>query len=180
LIARRGYAATTLRDIADEAGVSVGLLYRYFPSKQAVALTLCDELSARYAARAEAMPEGTVWDRARFAVEASLAVLETRRATLRDLLPVLVGGSENGLFAPRTRLSRVRVARVFDLAVRGASDAPDDETAEALGRLLYLLHLLVILWWLLEPAPARHSRPARAPGERPARGRDCTPALRGS
>ena len=32
MIAKRGYEATTLRDIAAEAGVSVGLLYRYFPS----------------------------------------------------------------------------------------------------------------------------------------------------
>src|SRR6266550_528806 len=34
LIAERGYEATTLRDVADRAGVSVGLLYRYFPSKR--------------------------------------------------------------------------------------------------------------------------------------------------
>ena len=47
LIAARGYEATTLRDIAKEAGVSVGLLYRYFPSKQAVVIALYDELSCR-------------------------------------------------------------------------------------------------------------------------------------
>ena len=40
LISERGYEATTLRDIAKEARVSVGLLYRYFPSKQAV-ITAC-------------------------------------------------------------------------------------------------------------------------------------------
>ena len=48
LIAARGYEATTLRDIASDANVSVGLLYRYFPSKQAVVLALYDELSADY------------------------------------------------------------------------------------------------------------------------------------
>src|SRR5207248_2520863 len=31
-MARHGYDTTTLRDVAKEAGVSVGLLYRYFPS----------------------------------------------------------------------------------------------------------------------------------------------------
>ena len=50
LIAARGYEATTLRDIAKEAGVSVGLLYRYFPSKQAVVIALYDELSSDYRA----------------------------------------------------------------------------------------------------------------------------------
>ena len=43
LMAERGYAATTLRDVASEAGVSPGLLYRYFPSKQSVVLALYDE-----------------------------------------------------------------------------------------------------------------------------------------
>ena len=58
LIAARGYAETTLRDIAKEAGVSVGLLYRYFPSKQAVVIALYDELSADYARQAAMMPSG--------------------------------------------------------------------------------------------------------------------------
>ena len=58
LMAKRGYAATTLRDVAAEAGVSPTLLYRYFPSKQSVVLALYDDLSARYAAAAAEMPRG--------------------------------------------------------------------------------------------------------------------------
>ena len=60
LIAARGYEATTLRDIAKEAGVSVGLLYRYFPSKQAVVIALYDELSSDYARQAAAHAARTV------------------------------------------------------------------------------------------------------------------------
>src|SRR6478735_8127391 len=58
LIAARGWQATTLRDVATEAGVSVGLLYRYFPSKRAVVLALYDELSAEQEVHAAAMPHG--------------------------------------------------------------------------------------------------------------------------
>jgi AcrR family transcriptional regulator len=36
LFVRRGYAGTTVRDIADAAGLSVGLMFHYFPSKQAL------------------------------------------------------------------------------------------------------------------------------------------------
>ena len=36
LIASRGYAATTVRDIADEAGILSGSLYHHFASKEAV------------------------------------------------------------------------------------------------------------------------------------------------
>jgi AcrR family transcriptional regulator len=63
LIAARGYEATTLRDIAKEASVSVGLLYRYFPSKQAVVIALYDELSTEYARKTAEMPPGKWRDR---------------------------------------------------------------------------------------------------------------------
>lgn len=36
LIASRGYSATTVRDIADEAGILSGSLYHHFPSKEAI------------------------------------------------------------------------------------------------------------------------------------------------
>lgn len=36
LIAKQGYAATTVRDIADEAGILSGSLYHHFPSKEAI------------------------------------------------------------------------------------------------------------------------------------------------
>src|SRR6187549_2402359 len=75
LIAERGYDATTLRDIAREADVSVGLLYRYFPSKQAVVIALYDELSTEYARQAAMMPSGRWRDRFIFALKTSLDVL---------------------------------------------------------------------------------------------------------
>src|SRR5829696_6782557 len=68
LIAARGYEATTLRDIAKHAGVSVGLLYRYFPSKQAVVIALYDELSSDYAKQSANMPPGRWRDRFLFAL----------------------------------------------------------------------------------------------------------------
>jgi AcrR family transcriptional regulator len=157
LIASRGYEATTLRDIAQRAGVSAGLLYRYFPNKRAVILALYDELSAEYAARAAAMPPGTWGARFRFALTTSLGVLAPQRATLAALTPVLVGTSEEGLFAPGTAFSRRRVQAVFLEAVRGASDAPAPDDAAALARLLYVLHLAVILWWLFDKTPRQRA-----------------------
>src|SRR6266403_1349096 len=85
LIAERGYEATTLRDVATRAGVSVGLLYRYFPSKQAVVLSLYDDLSAKYAARATKMDAGKWRDRFLFALTTSLQVLKPHRSTLAAL-----------------------------------------------------------------------------------------------
>ena len=150
LIAARGYDATTLRDIAKEAGVSVGLMYRYFPSKQAIVLALYDALSAEYARQASEMPPGRWRDRFVFALNTSLRVLEPHQVALRALTPVMVGDPEEGIFSTPTAFSRLRVQRVFEEAVVGSSDAPRAPVAEALGRLLYLVHLAVLLWWLLD------------------------------
>jgi AcrR family transcriptional regulator len=153
LLATKGYDATTLRDIAAAANVSTGLLYRYFPSKRAVVLALYDELSAEYATRAARIKPGPWRERFMFALETSLAVLGPQRPALAALTPVLVGDANDGLFAPATALSRERVQSVFRDAVRGASDAPDAADADALARTLYVIHLVVTLWWLLDKSP---------------------------
>jgi AcrR family transcriptional regulator len=160
LIAERGYEETTLRDIAKEAGVSVGLLYRYFPSKQSVILALYDELSAEYARRAAQMHPGRWRDRFVFALKTSLLVLEPHRTALRALTPVLVGDPVDGVFAASTAFSRLRVQRAFEDAVAGATDAPKQPLAEALGRLLYLIHLAVLLWWLLDKSAKQRATAA--------------------
>ncbi len=157
LISRRGYEATTLRDIAREAAVSVGLLYRYFPGKQAIIIALYEELSAEYATRAAGMQAGTWRDRFMFALETSLDVLQSHRVTLRALIPVLIGDPDDGVFATRTAFSRERVQRVFEEAVTGSTDAPTSSLAEALGRTLYLVHLAVLLWWLLDKTPKQRA-----------------------
>ena len=149
-MARHGYEMTTLRDVAKDAGVSVGLLYRYFPSKRAVIFALYDELSADYVSATAAMPPGKWRDRGLFALKSSLEVLTPHRTTLRGLIPVMVGDPDEGVFGEEAAFMRVRVQRIFEHAIVGASDAPQRALAEAIGRLLYLLHLAVLLWWLLD------------------------------
>jgi AcrR family transcriptional regulator len=160
LIAARGYAATTLRDIAKAAGVSVGLLYRYFPSKQAVVVALYDQLSADFARRGSALPAGRWRDRFAFALTTSLDVLRPHRMALRALTPVLVGDLDQGIFSAASAFSRLRVQRIFEAAVTGASDAPSAPLAAAFGRLLYLTHLAVLLWWLLDRSPGQRATDA--------------------
>jgi AcrR family transcriptional regulator len=150
LFAERGYEETTLRQIAERAGVSAALLYRYFPSKRAVVLALYDELSAEFRERARRMPDGRWRDRFAFALKTSLATLAPHRGTLVALVPAMVGGRDEGLFAPAAALSRERVQRAFVEAVAGAKDAPRGADAASLGRALDLLHLGVLLWWLLD------------------------------
>ena len=44
LFSRHGYRATSVRDIAEAAGVSTGNVYHHFPDKEAIFKTLLDEL----------------------------------------------------------------------------------------------------------------------------------------
>lgn len=157
LIRAKGYEAATLRDVAKRARVSPGLLYRYFPSKRAVVLELYDRLSADFATRAARMRPGRWGDRAVFALRTSLAVLSPHREVLAALVPVLAGEGDDGLFAPRTAFSRRRVQEAFARAVDGADDAPEPRLAEALGRLLYVGHLLVLLGWVLDRSPRQRA-----------------------
>jgi AcrR family transcriptional regulator len=157
LIGEQGYEATTLRDVATRSGVSAGLLYRYFPSKRSIVLALYDELSEAFAKEAAGMPAGTWRDRFLYALETSLRALGPHRVTLRALVPVMVGDVDEGVFAQSTAFSRTRVQAVFRAAVVGASDAPAQKLADALGRLLYLIHLGVLLWWLLDKSPGQRA-----------------------
>ena len=157
LIAERGFEATTLRDIATKAGVSAGLLYRYFPSKEAIVIALYDELSLEYERRTTDLPPGKWRDRFIAALTASLDVLQPHQPALRALTPVLVGDPAEGIFSSAIAFSRIRVQQVFERAVSGATDAPRGPLAPALGRLLYLVHLAVLLWWLLDKSVNRRA-----------------------
>ena len=156
LIAERGYEAATLREVADRAGVSVGLLYRYFPSKRAVVLALYDKLSTEYAERARHMASGRWRDRFTVALETSLEVLAPHRRTLTALVPALVVGDNEGIFSPATAASRERVRRLFVEAVDKAADAPGEISA-SVGRVLYLAHLAILLFWLLDRSRQQHA-----------------------
>lgn len=150
LFARDGYEATTMRAIAREAGVSPGLLYRYFPSKRAVVLRLYDELSGAFADRAEELA-GRGWrERFKVALLTSIETLAPHRDTLIALLPTLVADPDEGLFAARTAFSRRRVQSVFERVVAEAEDAPASEVVPAVGRLLYVAHLGLLLLWFLD------------------------------
>lgn len=152
LFQERGYEATTLRAIAAEAGVSVGLLYRYFPNKRAVVFALYGRLTDAFVQQTT-LPEGPWRDRVMTAVRQSLGVLAPYRACLSALGSTLVSGEEEGVLSAETGFSRDRVTQVFVEAVCQADDAPPAALAEAVGRLCYTGHLSLILWWLLDRTP---------------------------
>src|SRR6516165_4841961 len=76
LFAEKGYAETTLAEVADEAEVALSTIFNYFPGKPDIVFALLDSLIDSAQARVVERPEGET---------ASHAVL----AWVRDVLPDL-------------------------------------------------------------------------------------------
>ncbi len=89
--ARQGYEATSVAEICQQAGVSKGAFFHYFPTKQAVFLELLErwladlgENLAALRARASSVPEGLMW-----MAETAQQVFEMARGKLPIFLEFL-------------------------------------------------------------------------------------------
>jgi pyoverdine/dityrosine biosynthesis protein Dit1 len=151
LFARDGYETTTFRRIAKESGVSVGLVCRYFPTKEHLVLALYDRLAVALEEWAPEMPSGTIAVRFRAVMEHKLTLVEAHRAALSSLAARAfdpVGKAR--VLGASSEVVRSKVAGVFWLAVCGATDAPPPQEGARTARMLYALHLLFVLLYLQE------------------------------
>jgi pyoverdine/dityrosine biosynthesis protein Dit1/AcrR family transcriptional regulator len=149
LFAERGYEATSIRDIARGAGVSIALVCQSFPTKEHFALALYERLANELSEWAMEMPAGTVAERFQAAARQKLALLEPHRRALVALAARAIDPEARAsVLGKSTEIVRSKVAGVFWTAVSGASDAPDRDEAARLARLLYGAHLGLTLLFL--------------------------------
>jgi AcrR family transcriptional regulator len=145
LFARRGYDATTLRDIAKAADVSTGLAYRYFKQKEDLVLALYEALSEEVERRVR-LPEGTVGRRWAALERTRFDVLAPHRRSLIALLQAALDpDGQLGVLSATTAHVRAHWLRLHREVVEHASPIPL-QTA-LLSRLLYAIDLLVVLIW---------------------------------
>jgi AcrR family transcriptional regulator len=161
LFAERGYEATTMRDVAREAGSSLGLAYRYFASKEEFALALYMRLAEQSEGwvRGEIVG-GTVAERFELAMGVKLDQVSPHRGPLAALMTrALDPNSPISALGEGTAAVREKMGGVFLEVVRGASDAPGEKQARELGNVLYALHLAILLYWFHDQSPeARATR----------------------
>ncbi len=150
LFEEQGFESTTLRQIAARAKVSLGLVYRYFAAKESFVLALYERLSHDFedAAR-DHMPEDRWPERFLFCLRTSIAVLAPHRDTLRMITGFLLKDTA-GLYPPENPYSQLHVQSVFREAVLYARLAPDEPQATQLGRHLYVIHLAIVFFWLVD------------------------------
>ena len=149
LFANKGYAETTMRDIAAAADCSLGLAYRYFANKEEMVLALYERLTRELEEEVAALPAGPLAKRFGCAIEADLRRMMPHRTTMAALFTAgLAPDSSVAVLGDGVAGIRNRVWHMFLLVAQGASDAPRRKQAEQMATLFYSAHLLMILFWL--------------------------------
>lgn len=151
LFASRGYEETTMREIADEAECSPGLLYRYFASKEELVLVLYRNLDEELDQYTRALPSVSLAERFYTVMQQQLALL----APHRDVFSALFGTTLNprskaGVFGESTADVRRRARLSYLRVIQGAKDAPREAQREDLATVLYGMHLALVLFWLID------------------------------
>ncbi|HEX8272180.1 MAG TPA: TetR family transcriptional regulator [Longimicrobiaceae bacterium] len=159
LFRERGYEDTTMRAIAERAGVAVGNAYYYFRSKEQLVQTFYARTHEEHlAASAEALRAGGTFR------ERLLGVMRTKVDTIEPyhafagVLFRSAADPESPLnpFSDESRPVRAEATELFAEVVRGAEDRklPADLAAE-LPELLWTYHMGIILFWIHDRSPGR-------------------------
>ncbi|MFF0740354.1 TetR/AcrR family transcriptional regulator [Streptomyces sp. NPDC004111] len=124
VVADKGLARTTLADVARTAGVSVGLVQRYFRSKDELLRFGIAYVYRRSEERIAAIPvEAPVRKFVVRLMETSLPLTSERRAELRVWLSFVQASLTDADMAAIHRDATVRLLRGVDEALRGAQRA---------------------------------------------------------
>lgn len=154
LFASKGYAETTMRDIAAAAGCSLGLAYRYFDSKEDLILELYRWLADQLEGQARLLLAGNMADRFQSLMHALLTLMTPHRRTLGALFgAALDPQSRAGLFGSAGSEIRERARSVYVSIVAGSTDAPGRAQVDELATLLYGMQLALVLFWLQDMTP---------------------------
>lgn len=156
LFGKQGFDATSVKDVADAAGVSVGLVCRYFPTREHLALAIYERLAHELTNHAVDLPAGTIAQRFKALMLARIDQCVANRGALTALMGRALD-PQSPLYAlgPTTEGTRAKVHGAFGVVVACARDAPpkDDEISRQ-AQMLYLMHLGIVVATLALPDPA--------------------------
>jgi len=154
----RGYDATTIRLIAQEAGVSVGTTHYHFPSKHHLVQELYLDVQEAHRAAAEPLLETTddLIERLGIVYRTGLEGLTPFHPFAPEFLSAAV--SPRSPINPLSTESAPALGIVLDLfqsALAGAKHSLPPEFERALPNALTLGHLLLALFWVYDTSPGQ-------------------------
>jgi AcrR family transcriptional regulator len=159
LFLERGYEETTMRAIAERAGVALGSAYYYFRSKEQLIQAFYSRTHQEHVAEAAHVlaTERTLRGRLLGVMAAKLRTIEPYHR-FSGVLFRTAADPESPLnpFSTESLPARREATEVFAEVVRGADDRklPRDLEAE-LPDLLWMYHMGVVLFWIHDRSPGR-------------------------
>lgn len=153
LFRERGYERTTMRAIADAAGVSVGNAYYYFRSKEEMVQGFYDQLAKDHvAAAAEPLATSTeLGQRLRGTLLAWLEVAEPYHGLAgRFFAAAAQPGNPLSPFSKESHAPREAEVALYREVIEGSSIRVADELAADLPELLWFYHLGIVLFWVYD------------------------------
>jgi AcrR family transcriptional regulator len=143
---KHGFEATTMRDIAKDAGLALGAAYYHFPSKDALLFAYYADNLAVMEQRAAAYPAAdTLRGRVGRLIHDKLDDVAPNRRLLAALVPRLVDpGDPVSAFSAESAQVRDRTIALFEGALAGEPIPDDLRRLSAQG--LWLLHLTLLLY----------------------------------
>ena len=142
LYAERGYADTTVTELAERAGTTERTFFRHFPDKREVLFSEDEQLLAVLLGGVDGAPQGPALGLARAGVTALAQVLSSRRTELRVRAAVIAGVSE---LQERDAAKRAGWTAALTSSVR-ARGVPAPEAAIAACAAAGVLALAVDSW----------------------------------
>jgi AcrR family transcriptional regulator len=163
LLGERGYEQTTMRAIAQKAGVSLGNAYHYFGSKEHLIQAFYQSTHEEHLAATVPVLEKETTLKARL-----LSVLRLKISTLEpyhEFAGVLFKTAADphsplNPFAHESAPTRRDSIRLFEELVRDTRARIPADLREELPYLLWLYHMGVILFWIHDASP-KHTRTYR-------------------
>jgi AcrR family transcriptional regulator len=159
LFRERGYEETTMRAVAERAGVALGSAYYYFRSKEELVQNFYARTHQEHLAASAGVLGAEITLRGRL-----LGVMRAKVETIEPyhrfagVLFRSAADPESPLnpFSPESRPVRAQATALFAEVVNNATDrrVPPDLRVE-LPELLWLYHMGVILFWIHDTSPER-------------------------
>jgi AcrR family transcriptional regulator len=156
LFREQGYEGTTMRAIADAAGVSVGNAYYYFPSKQHLVQAYYEQSQEEHAAAARPVLDGGRDFETRLAgvLRARVDTMQPHKDFARSFFRTAADPqSPLSPFSPESAPARAMSTALYAEALHGSTAKVLPELREELPELLWLYQMGVVLFWVYDDSP---------------------------
>ncbi len=146
LFRERGVDATTMRDIAKAANLSLGAAYYYFPSKEALVFAYYEQNQAVMEQLA-GTATGTLREKLGVLLHGKLRTIHDHRHMLGTIVQRLIDpGDPLSAFSAQTRAVRERAIEIFEQPLR--DEGLPDDVARVGAHALWMFMLAMMLLYI--------------------------------